>query len=56
MPDHDGDEARPELTALTPRTVHASDLARLPYMTGWFESILLAKLSYWKSMADAASA
>jgi hypothetical protein len=35
---------RPELTALTPDNVRASDVARFPYMTEWFEPVLLAKL------------
>ena len=34
----------PELTALDPKNVQAADVARFPYMTGWFEPVLLAKL------------
>jgi hypothetical protein len=45
MPDNDGDEDRPEVTQRTPRpAMQVGDLARLPYMTGWFEPVLLAKL------------
>jgi hypothetical protein len=40
MPDH----KQLPLTALTPATVQAGDLARLPHMTGWFEPLLLSKL------------
>jgi hypothetical protein len=41
MPVDVGDEARPELTPPTPRpAAQVRDLARLPYMTEWFEPIL----------------
>ena len=43
MLDQNDDKQRP-LTALEPGKIQVSDLARLPYMTRWFEPILLAKL------------
>jgi hypothetical protein len=44
MPKHGGSASRPELTDLRPNSVQLADLARLPYMTGWFRPVLLSKL------------
>ncbi len=44
MPEQGDRGSRPELTDLKPDTVRLGDLARFPYMTGWFAPVLLGKL------------